>query len=154
MVVISPPTSLLPRKAIVSKPFWLVGKKIVFFTFLVIKFNFLVEVWQLVLALVAPAKLAELDVQWIALECFVFVLSLQNYFIEHFEPAKGIDRSASSFLRVEKFIALRISSLVDLNTVKSQFHTFFRGLPRPRPDVGGARSSPSGPVECFYLVWV
>ena len=32
--------------------------------------------------------------------------------------------------------------------------TFFRGLPRPRPLVGGARTSPSGPLECFYLMCV
>lgn len=32
--------------------------------------------------------------------------------------------------------------------------TFFLGLPRPRPLVGGALVSPSGPLECFYLMCV
>ena len=32
--------------------------------------------------------------------------------------------------------------------------TFLRGLPLPRPLVGGALVSPSGPLECFYLMWV
>jgi hypothetical protein len=66
------------------------------------------------------------------------------------EPEQGIGGASLALRLIKILLALRIRPLVGLQTNKIRYPlTFLRGLPRPRPLVGGARSSPPGPRECF-----
>jgi hypothetical protein len=87
-----------------------------------------------------------------ALEKFLSLASEGKY--DFVKMSQRVQRSTLSFLRLEILISLWVSSLVRLHIYLelSIRLTFLRGLPLPRPLVGGVRISPSGPLACFCFI--
>ena len=91
----------------------------------------------------------------------------QNRLVMIVEPKQRICRSSSFvlLLKVRLFLWVRpvvglqsqnrvIQEILILKLSKGRLLTFLRGRPLPLPLVGGARTSPSGPFECFYFICV
>lgn len=150
------PPALLPGQAVRFQPGGLERLQLVFsvvLLFIVLDCGLVLGlVLLLVLGLVLARELAQLLVQRVRLDRLPLVPALKDRVVELREGVQGVRWAAATLNRVEKLVGLGVRALIDLNLRWAL--TFFRGRPRPRPEVGGARCSPSGPWECFCLVCV
>lgn len=127
---------LLSKLLKVFSGFWLIGElgEVLIDRILLVRL-----VWTLVCSFLASIVVAFGDVE-----------KGVNNLIEMSERISG---TALSFGSQEVFLALWVSPLVRLSQKvplsQKIYLTFFLGRPRPRPELGGVRISPSGPYECF-----
>jgi hypothetical protein len=154
------PPSLLPSQTITLQLWGIVRLQLLFFVFVVLgvgNVGLVVSiVLLLVLRFVSTTKFKQFHIEWVLFKWLTIVATLeQNQFVEFLEEHYWVDWAASPLLGVEVLVGFRICPLISLNNkiiIPNNELTFLRGLPRPLPEVGGARCSPSGPVECFCLV--
>lgn len=154
------PPSLLPGQTIALQLWRVVRLQFLFFVLIVLSVGNIGLVISIILLLVlrfvSTTKFKQFHIERVLFKWLTIVTTLkQNQFVEFLEEHYGVHWATSPLLGIKVLVGFWVCPLISLNkkiNIHNQVLTFLRGLPRPLPEVGGARYSPSGPVECFCLV--